>query len=84
MVFETEIQFPAGKTTITLPEKLSIKQPGYSFNASFNNVAGKVLYKNEIILNHAEIKPENFSQWNKDIEQLTNFYNQQLVLTQKN
>ena len=84
VVFETEIQLPAGKTITTLPEKLSIKQPGYSFNASYNNVAGKLLYKNEIILNHAEIKPENFSQWNKDIEQLTNFYNQQLVLTQKN
>lgn len=84
LVFETEIQIPAGKTVSTLPEKLLIKQPGYSFNASYNNVGGKVLYKNEIILNQSEIKPENFSQWNKDIEQLTNFYNQQIVLTQKN
>ena len=84
LVFETEIQIPAGKTVSTLPEKLFIKQPGYSFNASYNNVGGKVLYKNEIILNQSELKPENFSQWNKDIEQLTNFYNQQIVLTQKN
>jgi hypothetical protein len=83
LVFETEIAIPAGKSVSTLPEKLSIKQPGYSFSASYNNIAGKVLYKNEIILNNSELKPENFSQWNKDIEQLTNFYNQQIVLTQK-
>jgi hypothetical protein len=83
LIFETEIAIPAGKTVTTLPEKLSIKQPGYSFNASYNNVGGKVMYKNEIILNQSELKPENFSQWNKDIEQLTNFYNQQIVLTQK-
>ncbi len=84
LVFETEIQIPAGKIINTLPEKLSIKQHGYSFYASYSNVAGKVLYKNEIILNDPEIKPANFLQWNKDIEQLTNFYNQQIVFTQKN
>jgi hypothetical protein len=84
LVFETEIQLPTGKSISTLPEKLSIKQPGYSFIASYNNVAGKVVYKNEIILNQSELKPENFSQWNKDIDQLTNFYNQQIVFTQKN
>jgi hypothetical protein len=84
LIFETEIQIPAGKIVNALPEKLLIKQPGYSFTASYNNIAGKVLYKNEIILNQSEIKPENFLQWNKDIDQLTNFYNQQIVITQKN
>jgi len=84
LVFETEIQVPLGKTITTLPEKLLIKQPGYSFVASYNNMSGKILYRNEIIINETAIQPENFSQWNKDIEQLTNFYNQQIVLTQKN
>jgi len=84
LVFETEIQIPAGKAVNTLPEKLLIQQPGYSFIASYNNVGGKVLYKREIILKQAEIQPENFSQWNKDIEQLTNFYNEQIVFMQKN
>lgn len=83
LVFETEIQLPAGKTISTLPEKLTVKQPGYSFNAGYSNTGGKLIYKNEIILNQPEIKTENFSQWNKDIEKLTNFYNQQIVLTQK-
>jgi transglutaminase-like putative cysteine protease len=84
LIFETEIQIPAGKIVSTLPDKLLIKQPGYSFTAGYSNTAGKIVYKNEIILNQTEIKPENFSQWNKDIEQLTNFYNQQIVFNQKN
>jgi transglutaminase-like putative cysteine protease len=84
LVFETEILLPEGKVISTLPEKLSIKQPGYTFSASYKNENNKVIYKNEIILNNTELKPENFFQWNKDIDQLTNFYNQQIVLTQKN
>jgi hypothetical protein len=84
LVFETEIQLPAGKTVNTLPGNLSIKQAGYSFNASYTNVSGKIIYKREIILNDTELKPENFSQWNKDINQLSDFYNQQIVLTQTN
>lgn len=82
LVFETEIQLPAGKSVTTLPEKLSIKQAGYSFNASYIQEAGKLIYNREIILNDAELKPEDFPQWNKDIAQLSDFYNQQIVLTQ--
>ncbi len=84
LVFETEILIPAGKTVSTLPDKLLIKQAGYSFAASYTTAPGKLFYKNEIILNNTEIKPKDFSQWNKDIEQLTNFYNQQIVLNQQN
>jgi uncharacterized protein YegL len=83
LVFETEINLPMGKTVTTLPEKLSIKRPGYSFIASYNSSGEKILYKNEIIINQTEIKPQDFVQWNKDIEQLNHFYNQQLVITQK-
>ena len=83
LVFETEIEIPAGRS-VTTPEKLSIKRPGYSFLASYLNSAGKLLYRNEIVMNDVELKPENFIQWNKDIEQLSNFYNQQIVFTQKN
>jgi len=82
LVFETEISLAADKKASTLPEKLTINQPGYSFVASYSSVAGKIIYKNEIILKQVSIQPENFSQWNKDIEQLTNFYNQQIVITQ--
>jgi transglutaminase-like putative cysteine protease len=82
IIFETEIQIPPGKTVTTLPDKLLIKEPGYSFTASYTNKGGKIIYKNEITIDNSELKPENFKMWNKDISQLNNFYNQQLVFTQ--
>lgn len=84
LIFETEITLPAGKEAATLPEKLEIKQPGYSFGGTYMKLPGKIVYKNEIIINETEIRPENFLQWNKDIDKLVDFYNQQVVLTQKN
>jgi len=84
LVFETEIILPAGKEATTLPDKLDIKQPGYSFGGSYIKLPGKVIYKNEIIISQTEIRPENFLQWNRHIDELVNFYNQQIVLTQKN
>ena len=84
LVFETEILLPAGKIISTMPESLAIYQPGYSFVASYSNTGGKLIYKNEIILSQTALETAGFAQWNKDIEQLTNFYNQQIVLTQKN
>jgi Transglutaminase-like superfamily/Domain of Unknown Function with PDB structure (DUF3857) len=82
IIFETEIQIPPGKTITTLPDKLLVTEPDYSFTASYSNSGGKIIYKNEIILNDSELKPENFKMWNKDIKQLSNFYNQQVVFTQ--
>ncbi|MDQ6755385.1 MAG: transglutaminase-like domain-containing protein [Bacteroidota bacterium] len=81
LLLETEIQLPEGKTISNLPERLDIKQAGYAFRASYNKEPGKIVYKNEIILNQTEINPDHFEQWNKDIKQLSNFYNQQIVLT---
>ncbi len=84
IIFETEIALPAGKEATTLPDKLDIKQAGYSFGGSYTKQPGKIIYRNEIVISHAEIRPENFKQWNKDIDELVGFYNQQVILTQKN
>jgi len=81
-VFETEIAIPPGKTITSIPQSISIKEPGYSFSGSYTVISGKLIYKNEIIINKAEINPAGFPQWNKDIQQLSNFYNQQIVFTQ--
>jgi Transglutaminase-like superfamily/Domain of Unknown Function with PDB structure (DUF3857) len=80
LVFETEIQLPADKTISSIPEKIAIKNSRYSFTASYTGTGNKLIYKNEIILDNTELTPEYFSQWNKDIQQLTNFYDQQIVL----
>lgn len=84
LIFETEIQIPDGKTVTTLPDALSIIEPGYSFKASYQNAGGKIVYKNEITINNTELQPSGFEKWNEDIKKLSNFYNQQIVFTAKN
>jgi transglutaminase-like putative cysteine protease len=80
LVFETELRIPEGKKPVELPAVLAIKRPGYSFSGSYTANGSNLSYKCEIILHQSELKPEQFPQWNKDIEQLKNFYNQQIVL----
>lgn len=82
-LFETELSLPADRAVSSLPEKLSIKRPGYSFTAGYVLTGNKLVYTCETEVNETEIKPENFGQWNDDINRLTDFYNQQLTLTQK-
>lgn len=82
-LFETELTLPPGKVPSELPKPLIIKKPGYVLSAQYSFSAGKLTYRNEVNLLDVEIKPEYFSQWNKDIELLTNFYNQQLVINTK-
>jgi hypothetical protein len=81
LVFETEISVPPGNTVSTLPQNLMIRRSDYSFNGSYSFNAGKIIYKNEIILGQTELEPGDFSQWNKDIQRLNDFYNEQIVLT---
>ena len=81
LVFQTELQIPAGNKVASLPEALSVTEPGYSFKASYESVGGKVLYKNEIKIANTSLDPKDFEKWNADIKKLSNFYNQQIVFT---
>lgn len=81
LVFETDIRLPAGKKINELPAALAILQPGYHFKGEYKLNGPTLSYRCEIVLNQSEIRPEQFSQWNRDIDQLRNFYNQQIVLT---
>jgi hypothetical protein len=81
LVFETEINIPETEKISNLPEALAINRPGYSFTGNYVVKGSRLNYKVEIVLQKAEIRPEEFAQWNKDISQLKDFYNQQIVLT---
>lgn len=81
LLFETEVVLPDGEKPGDLPVALSVDRVGYRFSGSYGVQGSKLNYRCEIVLHEAEIKPGQFVQWNKDIEQLKNFYNQQIVLT---
>lgn len=83
VILEVELTLPADKSLSEIPSSLTIKQPGYSFLAAYTASANKLLYKKEIVIGNTEVNPQQFVQWNSDIKKLTEFYNQQLVLTSK-
>lgn len=81
VLMESEIELPQGKLLNTLPEKLSIDKKGYSFTASYHINEGKLIYKNEIIIKDTRLNLADLSQWNKDIDALSAFYNEQIEIT---
>jgi hypothetical protein len=81
LVFETELNLPDAEKVTNLPEALAINHPGYSFTGSYMVKGSKLNYRIEIVLTQTEIRPEEFGQWNRDINKLKDFYNQQIVLT---
>lgn len=81
LVFETELTIPTGKQASGLPAPLSIVRPGYLFSGSYTMNGSVLNYRCEIAFQQSELTPAQFTQWNKDVEQLKDFYNQQIVLT---
>jgi hypothetical protein len=71
---------PQEKKPGDLPAPLAISRPEYSFSGSYVVSGSTLKYRCEIILKDSEIKPAQFLQWNNDIDQLEEFYNQQIVL----
>jgi hypothetical protein len=79
MQFETELEL-GGRKLAESPQPLAVKQPGYSFTASYAQQGTKLVYKNRIQIHKVEVLPAEFRQWNDDISKLDEFYNQQIVL----
>ncbi len=82
-VFETELSYPGNLSPTHIPEKMTLVRPGYSFKGIITNTPGKLVYRCEVIINQTELKQPQFEEWNNDIKQLNEFYNQQVVLTSK-
>jgi hypothetical protein len=80
LVLETELILSNEINLTDLPAKLSIIRPGYTFTGNYLLNGNKLLYRCEIILSESQIKPDQFLQWNTDINRLKEFYNQQIVL----
>jgi hypothetical protein len=83
VILDIELTLPTDKTPSEIPAPVTVKQTGYYFNASYSNGGNKLQYKKEIVMSNTEINPQQFKQWNSDIQKLSEFYNQQIVLTSK-
>jgi transglutaminase-like putative cysteine protease len=80
---ETELTIPEGYMVTHLPENVEIKNAGYEFTIKYTQQKGKLVYQKSIIIKNPRLSKASFAQWNKDIEQLNQAYNEQVVLTAK-
>lgn len=83
VIFETTIILPDHLMVNSLPEMLEINQPKYTFKATYGHKENKVTYRNEIIIKNADLSIDDMKIWNKDIEKLSAFYNEQIELNNK-
>lgn len=81
MVFETELQLPAGAKVATLPAALNIDRPGYSMTGQYILDKNKLTYRREIMLKKTRLTKDLFEGWNNDVIRLNEFYNNQLTIT---
>ena len=77
---EVELVIPASYKAENLPSPLNIVNPDYEFHIQYNVLAGKLVYKKNILIKNTHLATSKFAQWNKDIEQLAKTYNNNVTL----
>ena len=80
-ITETTLIIPAGYQAQSLPPDFSIQNPVFDIKIGYTRQPGKIIFRKEISIKQAVLKKGNFSQWNKAIDGLNEFYNNQLTLT---
>ncbi len=80
---EVELTIPDGYAATAVPANVAIKTDDYEFSATILKLPNKLKYTKNIIFKNPHLKKTKFEQWNKDIEKLTAFYNEQIILTKK-
>jgi len=77
---ESAIDLPANYKVSGLPANLNIVNPDYEFHIQYASLPGKVTYKKNILIKNTHFSKTQFTQWNKDIEQLAKAYNETVIL----
>lgn len=80
---EVQLTLPPDYTVTALPPDISVKNEDYEFSATISKLPNKLIYNKSIIIKNPRLSKNKFAQWNKDIEKLKAFYNEQVVLSKK-
>ncbi|QCK16193.1 transglutaminase-like domain-containing protein [Mangrovivirga cuniculi] len=75
-----ELKIPVGYKVNYLPEPVEIKSDYYSFNMHFRQKGDRIIYFKEIKILKPILPKEEFINWNKAINTINNFYNDQIIL----
>lgn len=76
-----EMEIPAGYSISELPKSIKEAHSDFSFDVSYQQTGNTILYKNKVSVDRAIITKKDFARWNEIVTQLTEMYQQQIVLT---
>jgi hypothetical protein len=74
------LEIPKGYDVKSYPEKISIENPILSIEALYSLTADTLFYQNTISFKKRTIEKHEFNMWNKAIDDLKTFYDEQIVL----
>ncbi|MBT1704732.1 transglutaminase-like domain-containing protein [Chryseosolibacter indicus] len=78
------LKIPAGYRISHLPASIKKVHNDFAFQLSFEQKGGVIIYTNEITVKQGLIKKSDFEAWNTIIKELTESYDDQIVLTKIN
>jgi transglutaminase-like putative cysteine protease len=78
---ETELTIPAGYKISTLPANLNLQNSIMDMSITYKQTGNKLVYHKLMKIKQILLKKEEFALWNKQIQQLTDKYKEQVVLT---
>lgn len=78
---ETELTIPAGYKVGTLPANLNLQNSTLDISITYKQVGNKLVYHKLLKVKQILLKKEEFALWNKHMQQLTDKYKEQVVLT---
>lgn len=78
---ETELTIPAGYKLGTLPANLNLQNNVLDISITYKQTANKLVYHKLLKIKQTVLKKEEFALWNNQIQQLTEKYKEQVVLT---
>lgn len=83
IVQETEITIPMGYKVVTKPTDLIFSNPNTDVSITYKVAGGKLLYKKQIKVKEVLVKKQDFTIWNKNMQQLTDKYKEQLIFSKQ-
>jgi transglutaminase-like putative cysteine protease len=79
----TELAIPQGYKVDYLPEAVSKKYDGYSFDLNYKTEGEKIIYTKKIVISNAIISKKDFKNWNATVKAARKFYNDQVIFVKQ-
>jgi len=77
---QAELSIPKGYKLSHLPENMEVENDYFKFDLKYELRQNKLFYRKEIKVFKNILPTSEFDSWNSAIDQLNNFYNEQIIL----